>query len=171
MTYNHHPHEKIKRYEDGKNVEKFDDYDTLDSRGLLYEEESLKQVPIIREEKKGFTHYAMPMYLFHDNKAFSGKVEKKEIARAHKKAVDNESVQPIYIYENKKKVETEPVPVIIPQGKSRPVIEKDVWVHSEMPMYMYHEEKVYQKKFKPNDQKEPKKYPIETHRDLSLIHI
>ena len=169
MTYNHHPHEKIRRYENNQTVEKFDDYDTLDSRGLLYEEESLKQVPIVREEKKGFTHYPMPMYLFQDNKAFSGKVEPKETVKAHKQAVNDETIQPLYIYQNKKKVD--PIPVIIPQGKSRPVKEKDVWTHSPIPMYMYHDEKVYQNKFKPNDQKEPGKYPLKTERDDVPVYI
>lgn len=172
MTYNRHPHEKIKRYENNEKVRNFDEYDTFDSRGLLYKEESVKHVPVVevREEKTGFTHYPMPMYLFHDNKAFSGPVEEKRVARAYKKGGDIEQIQPIYIYENKKKTTKIVEPI---QSHSRPIkeIEKDELTNTAMPMYMYHDQKVYQNSFKPNFQKEPTKAPRKTVRDDVPIYI
>ena len=154
-------------------MKNFDDYDTFDSRGLLYEEESIKEVPIVRKEKQGFTHWSMPMFLFHDNKTYSGKVDKKEVARAHKKGKDDEELLSVYIYQNKKQVQPEEVFVSSRPAKTRPLIieDKDELVHTPMPMYLYYDDTVYQGKYKPNNQKEPKKTPKKVKTEVQPMYI
>lgn len=171
LTYNQYPREKICRYENNQKVKNFDEYDTYDSRGLLYEEESIREVPIVRKEKQGFTHWSMPMYLFHDNKAFSGTVEKKDVARTNKRAKTDEHIISMYIWENKHKPEVIVAPVPVETVRKARPEQKEKLEHTPMPMYMYHQDTVYKGKFSPNIQKEPKKTPKKVVTDIQPIYI
>lgn len=171
LTYNQHPYEKIRKYENNEKVKNFDEYDTYDSRGLLYEEESIREVPIVRKEKQGFTHWSMPMFLYHDNKTFSGTAEKKEVAKTNKKAKTGEHIISMYIWENKPQPEVVVTPVPVKPLAKKVVKEKETLEHTPMPMYMYHQDTVYQGKFRPNVQKEPKRAPKKVRTDIQPIFI
>ena len=144
LTHGRHPTEKIKQYENDQTVEKFDEYDTFDSRGLLYVEDSIREVTtIVREENIGFTHTPMPMFLYRDQTIFKGINEQKNIILAKKKPVTQKQVHDNYIWENKKQVHT---PIPIETARTRPIKQKDDLTSFKMPSYNYYDNKVTQGK-------------------------
>jgi hypothetical protein len=159
LTYNQHPKEKIRKYENNEKVDKFDEYDTFDSRGLLYDEESIRETPLFVKKEEKWVHTPMPFYLYQDNKAFSGQYRQKNVDEPKKKGRNDEELQSTYIYVNKPKPKPKEIAKVIAAPETV-VKEKREFTHTAMPFFLYNDDIVSKGKYTQPEVKQARKQAV-----------
>ena len=98
LTHKGYPHQAIRDFEDNQKVKNFDEFDTIDSRGLQYVEKEVEVIP----ERAPFEYEPYEGLLWDYGRRKEYEVPQIPKTDAAMKPTKGESIQAFYVYGRKK---------------------------------------------------------------------